>query len=459
MHESPGLGKPDWYRLGRCRHTYLSRFFPPGGYEKNADFYMHRDGTDGTPDFKDRDRCFLHCVPQLDPKEVTVDMLADAARMNLLRVSKMLMEEYGLDPVEKPTKGTPSYRRPGFNAVQEAIRGGYAELLAVLTNKNLDLVIDDLGRTVRDYLMMRGCAIRPKDALEYMGLDTSEAQKSMHLDLSSSDHYRGWNGKTSQPVDTRCDLPVVDNLDLPTFYYDYFMPGIPFVWKGAASSEELDQFARSRWEQTKTLHPTNKFDVATQGAPVLTNQTGCPEPFTLDMLDNGDTCPSTGFTVFRSGNPPDENEAYPLYEGDPFHEKSVYNRLTGLFDDKLEDSEPNHYFFFGGDEAGVTWHWHNAAFNTCFVGLKQWRLAPPLWRSFTALQSKEAEALVPEEYLVRCTQSPGDMLYLPEFWGHMIINSGFAVGTAMLSNQPLENFFEDPDPATYTASPFCAVKE
>jgi len=110
--------------------------------------------------------------------------------------------------------------------------------------------------------------------------------------------------------------------------------------------------------------------------------------------------------------------------------------------------------FFGGDGSGATYHWHDAAFNMLYVGVKEWKIAPPLYRGWSGmpalLASKALDMnIVTTDSLnsnsnnirtgitqhiptLRCVQKPGDLFFIPNSWGHMTINHGFTIGAAAI---------------------------
>jgi oxalate decarboxylase/phosphoglucose isomerase-like protein (cupin superfamily) len=73
-------------------------------------------------------------------------------------------------------------------------------------------------------------------------------------------------------------------------------------------------------------------------------------------------------------------------------------------------------------------HWHNAAFNVLYVGIKEWKVMPPWYRAYTGMTAKKANTMVHGDISLSCTQRPGDFVYIPNYWGHMTLNHGFTIG-------------------------------
>ncbi len=429
------IGRPDQLHLGRCRHDYHEQYPPPKGYLEDIDFFFWRQ------DWIERDRCFLYCLTRLPKAEITTDLLVDAVRMGLPGVTRTLVHHHGLNPLAAPSKGTKFYPRSGLNAVQEAIRGGHAQVLSILTGNNHSLVIDPFGRTVKDYVSMRGSPIRPKHAQQFLGLDTTASQRTIRQNLKH--RSLGWNSTKSKQADNRCDLEIVDSISSEVFFKDFYLPGRPFVLRNVVPGQELQTFSKTRWSKTKYYHPTTQVRISAQGKPSLTGQRYCPVLRTIGDINEGrGFCPTKpGIPHFRSSDIPDDDhykELFPLYDGDNFHPKGGWRILGELFGDNYKDSKPDFYLFIGGDESGPSFHAHKDAFNILYVGLKQWRIVPPLYKGITAIHSNRAQHMLNKDAILRCTQGSGDMIYLPDQWGHLIVSSGFTIGTATIAAQPLD---------------------
>ena len=72
-----------------------------------------------------------------------------------------------------------------------------------------------------------------------------------------------------------------------------------------------------------------------------------------------------------------------------------------------------------------------------FFGEKRWRVAPPRWAGITDLDpdawpDAHASARLPRELPLRFTQRAGDVVLLPEQWGHSTYSVNFTLGLGML---------------------------
>uniref|UniRef100_A0A7S4N0C1 JmjC domain-containing protein n=1 Tax=Prymnesium polylepis TaxID=72548 RepID=A0A7S4N0C1_9EUKA len=81
-------------------------------------------------------------------------------------------------------------------------------------------------------------------------------------------------------------------------------------------------------------------------------------------------------------------------------------------------------------------HFHQPAYNQLVHGRKRWLLTPPRHAVFSMRPAHEwvAErlpALVAQNAAIfRCEQRAGDMLMLPDLWGHLTFNVETSVGYA-----------------------------
>merc|ERR1711871_89473 len=97
-------------------------------------------------------------------------------------------------------------------------------------------------------------------------------------------------------------------------------------------------------------------------------------------------------------------------------------------------------YFVNGKGAGATMHFHTAAYNALFFGYKNWYLAGPRHAAITGMtvdtflerNKEKGSAAVP---LVQCVQRPGDVIFVPNFYGHVTrCDSGLCTGMGNLYN-------------------------
>eukprot|EP00035_Acanthoeca_spectabilis_P017915 m.378760 g.378760 ORF g.378760 m.378760 type:complete len:620 (+) comp16708_c2_seq1:145-2004(+) len=150
--------------------------------------------------------------------------------------------------------------------------------------------------------------------------------------------------------------------------------------------------------------------------------------------------------------PPSENRSLPSVGG---------FRLTAVPDavlpprDTHEDAEGAHppagydvYFAIGGDETGVSFHYHAETLMLLHAGTKRWFSYPPNTRPIPRhhhprglVQGWPPLSRSASHYnatISVCDQHPGDVVYLPSGWHHGTINLGATFGLALQARVPLD---------------------
>ena len=84
----------------------------------------------------------------------------------------------------------------------------------------------------------------------------------------------------------------------------------------------------------------------------------------------------------------------------------------------------------GPTDSGAPPHYHKAAVNTMFYGRKKWYLFPPKDAIYTNISSKEWLKRHSTKAALECVQQAGDVLFVPDFWGHGTINLMASVAVA-----------------------------
>ena len=79
-------------------------------------------------------------------------------------------------------------------------------------------------------------------------------------------------------------------------------------------------------------------------------------------------------------------------------------------------------------------HFHRHAFNILVYGTKLWYLWPPSVAYFTfnhVLKWKNGpQRKFSETLAIECVQRPGDIVYIPENWGHAVVNLADSIAVA-----------------------------
>ena len=79
-------------------------------------------------------------------------------------------------------------------------------------------------------------------------------------------------------------------------------------------------------------------------------------------------------------------------------------------------------FSAGTNGTGAHPHYHETAFNGLATGRKHWRLFPPSDAFFGRMSGRQLEEDHADEAAKgrTCVQRAGDLLYLPNGWGHAL---------------------------------------
>ena len=93
-------------------------------------------------------------------------------------------------------------------------------------------------------------------------------------------------------------------------------------------------------------------------------------------------------------------------------------------------------FFLGSKHSGAPMHYHQSAYNVLVYGRKRWVLTPPSDSSFSTVPAHDwLTRTLPllrsaNRSLYECVQHAGDVLVLPDLWGHLTYNLDVSVGLA-----------------------------
>ena len=115
-----------------------------------------------------------------------------------------------------------------------------------------------------------------------------------------------------------------------------------------------------------------------------------------------------------------------------FYEHLLSERSNGKF------GYNNYQLMIAPAKAGASPHFHNSALNLLVFGEKLWLLYPPLTAFYS---TKHVHSWFREDYNrlssngvtpLKCLQQPGDIIWVPDMWGHGVIYTKDSVGIAHL---------------------------
>ena len=92
------------------------------------------------------------------------------------------------------------------------------------------------------------------------------------------------------------------------------------------------------------------------------------------------------------------------------------------------------HFYVGPALSGDPPHFHRSSWNVLVYGQKRWFVYPPddafyskqhVWKWW-----RESYRLIAKPKAWECVQNPGDMIFIPDMWGHAIVNLQESIGVA-----------------------------
>ena len=88
-------------------------------------------------------------------------------------------------------------------------------------------------------------------------------------------------------------------------------------------------------------------------------------------------------------------------------------------------------FYQGRAGTGAPMHLHIDAWNCLVYGEKRWFLMPPFQGAYSAMPIRQwVDELYPSMQVLECTQRAGDILYVPKYWSHAVLNTRESIGIA-----------------------------
>lgn len=89
-------------------------------------------------------------------------------------------------------------------------------------------------------------------------------------------------------------------------------------------------------------------------------------------------------------------------------------------------------FILGPRNSGSPPHFHGQAVNALIYGIKEWYFWKPVnaFFSFSHIMDLKDKVLNTQDVFTKCIQLPGEFVYVPENWGHAVINIEESIGVA-----------------------------
>lgn len=247
--------------------------------------------------------------------------------------------------------------------------------------------------------------------------------------------YGGWaSSGLSLPNELtaeRCDIDVLSVSDVQTFVFDYLALQRPVLIRNATGVHSMKKlyhlWQRSKFKQEYGSLVFNEVEVPyAESFGYTTTKKTTIKAFMSSMKQ------------FKEENHHLPIESYPrpnyIFETIPLKSPLLKEfKPPSVLDMEITHINPlKMQFYLGPPLSGAPVHFHRNAWNVLIYGQKRWFLYPPnrafyskehVWDWWRETYRKSPDAL-------ECVQYPGDLMFVPDMWGHAVINLREGVGVA-----------------------------
>ena len=230
----------------------------------------------------------------------------------------------------------------------------------------------------------------------------------------------------------QCDFDIMADGDINQFVFDYLALQRPVLVRNATSSHLLRKVYQT-WQRNKFELEFGKLSFTEVEIPYAesfgyTSSTKTTiKDFMTKMKKYHSEMKELG-TIDHVHSPTYVFETLP-----PDSPLLANFRLPDILNPDLTHiSTMKTQFYIGPPLSGAPVHFHHSAWNVLIYGNKRWFVYPPD-RAFYSKQHiwdwwKETYKNKPDA--LECVQYPGDMVFIPDMWGHGVINLRESMGVA-----------------------------
>ena len=454
-----GHPRSELYTVLKGKTSWLSHHFnPPLGYQHSV---LARDIIDGL----DKPICevarwLLRAGVHVDAKDtMSYSALHFAAVGGMLGLSKLLLEN-GADPdIINNEKRTP---------LHYAAANGHTELASILIRYGADVQREDIfGATPIDIISNPG-PVLPEDAERYLKITqrpVRRIERTIHPELhpAREDGWLGGRGEWGEERlkgyedDMECEIDqyYAHEITADEIYTKYFLRQSPVLIRGLFSNwTAIEKYVSSRLVRE---HGELKVQVSDIPYAIKYGGGGYTDMTLAEYIAEmhahkviGDAHP---WYVFRGHPVPQGTEAADSlvrYEDCPTPPiiQAAFERVNppgmrGREGKKAREIFVNAQWALGSEGTGAPVHFHNTAWNALVYGAKKWVIYPPHYMIMsnrqileffeTDLNTFKARGVRPHT----CVQTAGDLMIIPESWGHGVLNIQEAIAVATESKVAL----------------------
>jgi ankyrin repeat protein len=237
----------------------------------------------------------------------------------------------------------------------------------------------------------------------------------------------GWRYEAEPEIDIDfCEIDKRESLTAKEFYEEYFRMRKPVIIKGAV---QWDAFKRWTRPQLESKYGNVEFMVYSRKkyGPPISNKMLLKDYFAY-MDQNAGKDKEPVWLVDIDIDPRAQQMAK--------MDVSDIEILKNLFDG-TPYRFANYQFMIAPAYAGASQHFHNSAANVLVYGRKRWFLYPPAQAIYSVKHihewyTQDYPNLPQDQKPLECIQEPGDLIYVPNMWGHGVIYTKDSIGMAYL---------------------------
>ena len=252
----------------------------------------------------------------------------------------------------------------------------------------------------------------------------------------------GWlGGGISLPKELtkeKCDIDVLSTGDVQTFVFDYLSLQRPVLIRNVTNNQEMKALYQ-RWQRNKFEQEFRNLKFTEVEVPYAesfgykTSKQTTIKKFLAKMRKlNQD---QKGFKSVTDFNSP----TY-IFETIPLDSPLLTDfKMPSVLDPEATNIDINKLqFYLGPTLSGSPVHFHRNAWNILVYGQKRWFLYPPdkafyskqhvwdWWRE----NHGDGDQGWSETPPLECVQYPGDLMFVPDMWGHAVVNLKESIGLA-----------------------------
>lgn len=349
----------------------------------------------------------------------------------------------------------------GRTPIHFALAQGQSEMGGFLFQHHADMEVIDKNKVKPIDLVVNPGPIMPADALKYFNMEQRKAKQieriihpELHPDLPGTGWVGGaggWNTHRLKGFEDNMDCSVIDQywaheITADEVFHKYIARNTPIMIRGLLE----DWPVIKEYERETLLKNHGDLEVTVSDIP-YSQKFGGVGSVSMTLSEYAETVKE--HTIVGGSHP------WYVFKGNPVSEiDKDPNSLVALkncptpeviqktFDKTVRENFPesvgtrdvfvNAQWAMGGEGTGAPVHFHNTAWNAMIYGAKYWTLYPPKDKimshdqilQFTEenMQSFCARGKCP----VTCVQTAGDVVIVPESWGHGVLNIQESVAVA-----------------------------